>query len=116
MDASQTQTDLASFAPLEPIVDEYRNYQRATERGSREELSVVSGSAPNRQHEAQAVTKLRSLAAWYREFADKATAPWIWEARLLYAERLEREADLIADHATVRSTATIEAAPVANDK
>jgi hypothetical protein len=37
--------------------------------------------------------RLRELAAWYREFADRAEEPWIWEARLRHAERLEREAD-----------------------
>ncbi len=36
--------------------------------------------------------KLRELAAWYREFAEKAANPSIWEARLLMAEDLEREA------------------------
>jgi hypothetical protein len=46
--------------------------------------------------EAQAVTKLRSLATWYRAFADKADAPWIWEARLRRAEELDLEADLLA--------------------
>jgi len=36
--------------------------------------------------------KLRSLAAWYREFADKAANPVIWESRLRTAEDLEAEA------------------------
>jgi len=66
----------------------------------------------------QAVIRLRNLAAWYREFADKAGAPWIWEARLRYAEELDREADLIADRASVRSATTIkgarDAAPLAS--
>jgi hypothetical protein len=39
--------------------------------------------------------KLRELAAWYREFAEKAASPVIWEARLLMAEDLEREASRI---------------------
>jgi hypothetical protein len=47
--------------------------------------------------ELQAVAKLRNLAGWYREFAEKAAAPWIWEARVLHAQDLEREADLLAD-------------------
>jgi len=46
--------------------------------------------------EAQTVTKLRSLATWYRAFADKADAPWIWEARLRRADELDLEADLLA--------------------
>ena len=37
--------------------------------------------------------KLRELAAWYREFAEKTDNPSIWEARLRMAEDLEREAD-----------------------
>jgi hypothetical protein len=32
------------------------------------------------------------LAAWYREFAERAGEPWIWEARLRRAEELEQEA------------------------
>ena len=68
----------------------------------------AAASTPN---EVQAVIRLRrNLAAWYREFADKAGAPWIWEARLRYAEELDREADLIAERASVRSAATTKAA------
>ena len=37
--------------------------------------------------------KLRELAAWYREFAERAGSTVIWEARLRMAEDLEREAD-----------------------
>jgi hypothetical protein len=36
---------------------------------------------------------LRELAAWYREFAERAGNPVIWHARLTTAEELEREAD-----------------------
>jgi hypothetical protein len=39
------------------------------------------------------VQRLRNLAAWYREFAERAGNPAIWEARLLMAEDLEKEAD-----------------------
>jgi hypothetical protein len=35
--------------------------------------------------------KLWELAAWYREFAERAGNPWVWEARLKLAEDLERE-------------------------
>jgi len=38
-------------------------------------------------------TELRRLAAWYREFADRAGSPVIWEARLLTAMDLEAQAD-----------------------
>ncbi|HVB16772.1 MAG TPA: hypothetical protein VNF04_09585 [Stellaceae bacterium] len=37
--------------------------------------------------------KLRELAAWLREFAERAGSPWIWEARLIQAKTLEDEAD-----------------------
>jgi hypothetical protein len=36
--------------------------------------------------------KLRQLADWYREFAERAGNPWVWEARLRLAEDLENEA------------------------
>ena len=39
--------------------------------------------------------KLRRLAAWYREFAERAGSPWIWEARLRRAKDLEAEADRV---------------------
>jgi len=40
MDASQEQTDIESFAPLEPIADGFRNYLRGRQRFSPEELLV----------------------------------------------------------------------------
>jgi hypothetical protein len=36
--------------------------------------------------------ELRKLAAWYREFAERAGDPGIWERRLRRAEELEAEA------------------------
>jgi hypothetical protein len=42
-------------------------------------------------------TKLRNLAKWYRDLAEKASEPWIWEARIRQARELEREADLLAE-------------------
>jgi hypothetical protein len=39
------------------------------------------------------VEKLRELAAWYREFAERAGNPAIWESRQRMAEDLEREAE-----------------------
>lgn len=42
--------------------------------------------------------KLRELAAWYREFAERAGAPEIWDARLRQADKLEREADHLETH------------------
>jgi catalase-peroxidase len=40
MDASQEQTDTASFAPLEPTADGFRNYLRGAQHRSAEELLV----------------------------------------------------------------------------
>ena len=39
--------------------------------------------------------RLRRLAAWYREFAERAGNPAIWEARLITARRLDLEADRV---------------------
>jgi len=36
--------------------------------------------------------RLRALAAWYREFAEKTESTRIWEMRLQTAEHLEEEA------------------------
>jgi hypothetical protein len=47
----------------------------------------ISDARPKDPH------RLRELAAWYREFADRAGNPVIWEARLQTAAELEREAD-----------------------
>jgi hypothetical protein len=41
--------------------------------------------------------RLRELAAWYREFAERAGNPIIWQARLRTAAELEREADTLED-------------------
>jgi len=39
--------------------------------------------------------KLRQLASWYREFAERTGNPMIWECRLRTAEDLDEEADRI---------------------
>jgi hypothetical protein len=46
----------------------------------------VRSSSPEAQ-------KLRELAAWYRDFAERAGSAVIWESRLRMAEDLNREAD-----------------------
>ena len=73
------------------------------------ELPMLSAAAST-PNEMQEVIRLRNVAAWYREFADKAAVPWIWEARLRHVEELDREADLIAARGSVRSAATIKGA------
>jgi len=53
-------------------------------------------------------SKLRELASWYRNFAERTANPMIWEARLHTAEDLEAEADRIdgsADDPADRSRA-----------
>jgi hypothetical protein len=45
-----------------------------------------------RAQEMDQAQKLRDLASWYREFAERAENPAIWDARLRTAEDLEREA------------------------
>ena len=50
-------------------------------------------------------TRLRELASWYREFAEKTENPIIWEARLNTAEDLDKEADRIAARALLKEAA-----------
>ena len=58
--------------------------------------------------------RLRDLAAWYREFAERAGNPAIWDTRLRTAENLEKEADsLTRRRADTSSTSTKGAALVA---
>jgi hypothetical protein len=56
--------------------------------------------------------KLRELASWYREFAERAANPAIWEGRLRTAEDLDAEARRIEQviEATSRSTGTASSA------
>ena len=49
--------------------------------------------------------KLRELAGWYREFAERAGHPAIWHFRLMTAADLDRKADLLEKMAA-RSHAT----------
>ena len=43
----------------------------------------------------QNTDQLRELASWYRDFAERAGSPTIWEGRLRTAEDLEEEADRV---------------------
>lgn len=49
-------------------------------------------------------TRLRELAAWYREFAEKADSTSIWESRLRMAEDLESEADKIERDSNIKTS------------
>lgn len=54
----------------------------------------------------QKAEKLRELAAWYREFAERTENPAIWDLRLRAAEHFEEEADRIeADRTAARPKA-----------
>ena len=44
-------------------------------------------------------SKLRELASWYRNFAERTANQMIWEARVHTAEDLEAEADRIDESA-----------------
>jgi len=46
--------------------------------------------------------RLRQLARWYRELSERTANPAIWESRLQTAERLEREAERLAEEAKRR--------------
>ena len=48
--------------------------------------------------------KLRELASWYREFAERAGSATIWETRLRMAEELEQEADRMEASAPLRAS------------
>jgi hypothetical protein len=52
-------------------------------------------------------SKLRELASWYRDLAERASNPAIWEARLRTAEELEAEADLVECTGTKRSLSDV---------
>lgn len=52
------------------------------------------------------VAKLRSLAGWYRDFAERTGNPTIWDARLRTAEDLEAEATRLESAAPQRDRGT----------
>ena len=58
-------------------------------------LSSRSSTAQPMLDVAKGPEELRLLASWYRELAERAGNPIIWESRLLMAESLEMEAKRI---------------------
>lgn len=57
----------------------------------------------------ETIERLEELAAWHRALAERAGSAWIWEARVLAAEDLERRAaDLRAQQ---RRNAAIQLRP-----
>ena len=59
--------------------------------------------------------KLRELAGWYREFAERAGNPDIWHARLVTAKDLEREADRL-EKITARNQVASRSGTVGQEK
>ncbi len=57
--------------------------------------------------------KLRELAAWYRNYAERANTPWGCEGRLQTAEELERAAAMLEESSRALKpiTGTALAAP-----
>jgi len=43
-------------------------------------------------------TRLRELAVWYREYADRAHTPWVCEGRLRTADELDSMAALMEEN------------------
>ena len=60
-----------------------------------EAIHWPASSGLERGRAMQEVDRLRKLAAWYREFAERAGEPWIWQARLETAGELENKAALL---------------------
>jgi hypothetical protein len=48
--------------------------------------------SPGLNNDARTSDELRALATWYREYAETAGNPMIWDYRLTTAEDLERQA------------------------
>jgi hypothetical protein len=64
-------------------------------RISEEFNQLLSTSARGQQVEgvlARQIERLRELASWYREYAERTGNPAIWDARIRTAEDLEAEA------------------------
>ena len=60
-------------------------------------------------------SRLRELASWYRDLAERTGNPWIWEARLHTAEDLETEADRLEDAAAGASERANIRLPLTDD-
>ena len=60
--------------------------------------STIDATDGRLAHERQ---RLRSLAHWYREFAERTGNLAIWEARLRTAKELEQEADRLGEESVL---------------
>jgi hypothetical protein len=56
-------------------------------------ITIDAADGPGAEERDEKQRRLRELAHWYRDFAETAGNPVIWEARLRTAKELEQEAD-----------------------
>ena len=56
-------------------------------------IAIDAADDPCKEEPHEKPRRLRELAHWYREFAERAGNPAIWDARLRTAKELEQEAD-----------------------
>jgi len=72
---------------------------------SRVILGLIESPRRVDMHESD---KLSELASWYREFAERAGNPTIWEGRLRMAKDLDREAERIERNLAADSVERLE--------
>ena len=66
---------------------------------------IITSDAADGRHEEERHEKqrrLRELAHWYRDFAERAGNPVIWDARLRTAKELEHEANRLEEESAAR--------------
>lgn len=92
---------------VEPLTDEAEMPHDAADRvrglpqpGDRAKTGILADRGdPEWDAEVQ---ELRARAAWYREFAERAGEPWIWDARMQRAAELDQAAERMAKIAAAR--------------
>ena len=65
-------------------------------------IAIDAADDPCEEEPHEKPRRLRELAHWYREFAERAGNPAIWDARLRTAKQLEQEADRLEDESASR--------------
>jgi catalase-peroxidase len=129
-DASQEQTDVASFAPLEPTADGFRNYLRGKQRTSPEELLVDRAqllrlTAPEmtvltRQPETLTNDFFVNLLDMGTQWLPFAGSDGVYEGRDRRNDEVKwtgTRADLIfGSHAQLRALAEVYACPDSKEK
>ena len=59
--------------------------------GASLDVELVWEETTRKDNFLEDLRRLRELAIWYREFAEKAGSPTIWDARLRMAENIDQE-------------------------